>query len=270
MPTSRADGSSWKHYQPAAETPVPLVVKRRVLSPQLRNFRDVVVALPPGYDTGGTRYPVVYMQDGQNLFDPATSYAGDWRLTQTLADLAAEGTEAIVVGIANTGRHRLYEYSPFPDSKRGGGGGNRYLDFITETVKPMIDRDFRTQPERSGTSIAGSSMGGLISLYGLFRNADVFGAAGVLSPSLWFGRRALLDYLTSARSGRASRLYLDIGLDEPPGAVADVRTLREILSPENRPSRVELDYVEDDGGRHDEETWGRRVSRALPFLIGAA
>ena len=259
----------WEPYQSAEPTPVPLVIRRRVLSPQLRNFRDIVVALPPSYDTDDRLYPVVYMQDGQNLFDPATSYAGDWRLTTTLAELAAQGVEAIVVGIANTGPHRLYEYSPFPVPRRGGGGGDRYLHFVVETVKTTIDRDFRTRPDRANTSIAGSSMGGLISLYGLYRYPEIFGAAGVLSPSLWFGRKAVFNYLGSTPNRFAPRLYLDIGLDEPATAIADVRRLRDQLVAGGMVPGFDLDYVEDEGGVHNEATWGRRVTQALPFVIGA-
>lgn len=244
------------------------MVRRQVLSPELRNFRDLVVALPPSYDTGTARYPVVYMQDGQNLFDPATAFAGDWHLTSTLAALATTGTEAIVVGIANAGPHRLYEYSPFPHRGRGGGGGDRYLRFLVETVKPMIDQEFRTESGRASTSIAGSSMGGLISLYGVHRYPEVFGAAGVLSPSLWFGRSALLAYLRRSRPRLTHRIYLDIGLHEPPAAVADVRTLRALLLDAGMSEGDTLDYLEDATGGHDEETWGRRVSRALPFIRG--
>jgi predicted alpha/beta superfamily hydrolase len=240
----------------------------RFASRYLSTPRDIVVYLPPDYASGEGRHPVFYLQDGQNLFDPATAFAGDWRLTGTLAELAARGVEAIVVGIANVGRHRLYEYSPFPQPRRGGGGGDRYLRFVTDTLKPMIDRDFRTVPGREGTSIAGSSMGGLISLYGLYRHPDIFGAAGVLSPSVWFGRKAVLDFLTTTRTRLARRLYLDIGLDEPTTAIDDVRRLRDHLLADGMVPGVDLDYVEDEFGAHNEETWGRRVSRALPFVVG--
>lgn len=260
----------WERYRPAHPTSVPLWVRRRVLSPELRNFRDLVVALPPSYDTGNRRYPVVYMQDGQNLFDPATAYAGDWHLTSTLATLASHGTEAIVVGIANTGTHRLYEYSPFPHPGRGGGGGDRYLRFVIDTVKPAIDLAFRTNPAREGTSIAGSSMGGLISLYGVHRFPEVFGAAGVLSPSVWFGRQALLACLQGAPTRLARRIYLDIGLHEPGSAVEDVRQVRDLLLARGMTEGRDLEYVEDTTGAHDEATWGRRVSRALPFLTQPA
>lgn len=248
---------------------IPLLVRSRLLSPELQNFRDVVVALPAAYFDSERRYPVVYMQDGQNLFDPATSYAGDWRLADTLGDLDASGVEAIVVGIANAGPHRLSEYSPFHDRRLGGGRGTRYLDFVARTIKPLIDREFRTLPGRQHTAIAGSSMGGLISLYAWLRHSEAFGAVGALSPSIWFADRAILDAIKRARNPAPVRLYLDIGLDEPGSAVEDVRRLRSLIEESHLAERVSLDYLEDAGGVHDEATWGRRVSRALPFLIGA-
>ncbi|MGE0439261.1 MAG: alpha/beta hydrolase [Gemmatimonadales bacterium] len=261
--------TTWEPYPNETGGAVRLLVRHRVLSPELRNFRDVIVALPPDYDETDRRYPVVYMQDGQNLFDPATAYAGDWRLTATLSDLGERGFEAIVVGIPNAGVHRLREYSPFADRRRGGGQGDRYVRFITDTLKPMVDRAFRTDPSRAATSIAGSSMGGLISLYALFRRSDVFGAAAALSPSLWFANRAIMTWLAEIRHYRPGRLYVDIGLDEPDSAVADVRALRTLLTGlRPRAGVFEFDFVEDEAGAHDEATWGRRVTRALPFLLG--
>src|SRR5262245_44761431 len=154
-----------------------------VYSPQLGNRRTLYVHLPPSYDTAGRRYPVLYMQDGQNLFDEPLSYAGEWRVDETMAALSDEGIEAIVVGIQNMGARRIDEYSPFRDRRlRKGGRGDQYLSFVARTVKPLIDRDFRTLPERATTGILGSSMGGLISLYAFFACPEVFGFAGAMSP----------------------------------------------------------------------------------------
>ena len=131
----------------------------RVWSPQLRNRRAVDVYLPESYPSG-LRYPVVYMHDGQNLSDPSIAFAGTWELDAALARLASRGREAIVVGIHNN-EQRLTEYSPFPDRRHGGGGADRYLEFVATTLKPRIDRMFRTLQGRDETMIIGSSMGGL-------------------------------------------------------------------------------------------------------------
>lgn len=160
----------------AAET--KLEILPNFYSPQLDNRRDVLVHLPASYHRSGRTYPVLYMQDGQNLFDPATSYAGDWKLGKVMATVARRGLEAIVVGVPNMGPQRLAEYSPFVDPVKGGGAGDRYLDFLVETLKPAIDQRFRSRPEPAETGIAGSSMGGLLSLYGFFRYPPVFGFAG--------------------------------------------------------------------------------------------
>lgn len=263
----------WREYPlPGAGGPgqPAVLVYPGVLSPQLRNYRDIVAALPPGYPSGGGRYPVVYMHDGQNLFDPTTSYAGDWGLIPVLAALAAEGVEAIVVGIPNRGRRRSYEYSPFRDRIHGGGGGDRYLAFLIETIKPLVDASFRTLPARTHTVVAGSSMGGLISLYALFRHPEVFGAAGALSPALWFADRALLGWVAATPTGSAGRVHLDIGVGEGAEAVADVRALRDLLLTRGLREGPGggLSYVEEPEAEHEEAAWGRRFRAALPFLLG--
>jgi predicted alpha/beta superfamily hydrolase len=261
----------WREY-PLAGTGAPGQVAIRVLpgvlSPQLRNYRDLLVALPPGYAGSTTSHPVIYLQDGQNLFDPATSYAGDWNLLPALERPAGEAVSPILVGIPNTGRRRRYEYGPFRDIIHGGGGGDRYLAFVAETVKPLVDASFRTRPERSHTVIAGSSLGGLISLYGLFRYADVFGAAGALSPALWFAGGAILRFVEELADLSVGRLYLDAGTAEGSETLRDVRRLREVLLAAGRIPGRDFSYVEEEGGEHDELAWGRRFAEAMPFLVG--
>jgi predicted alpha/beta superfamily hydrolase len=264
--------TEWREY-PLAGTGKPGQVALRVwpevLSPQLRNYRDILVALPPGYEGDGELQPVVYMQDGQNLFDPATSYAGDWGLVAALDELALEGVRPILVGIPNMGRRRRYEYSPFRDIIHGGGGGDRYLAFVVETVKPLVDASFRTRRERSHTVIAGSSLGGLISLYGLYRYADVFGAAGVHSPALWVAHRAILGYVEEMASLAVGRVHLDVGTAEGDDALREVRLLQRLLLAAGHVKGRDLSYVEDQGAEHEEAAWGRRFRTALPFLLGS-
>ena len=262
----------WREYPLAgtgATGQVALRVLPGVLSPQLRNYRDLVVALPPGYADSATPHPVLYLQDGQNVFDPATSYAGDWNLIPALERAAGEETVPIVVGIPNGGRRRRYEYGPFRDIIHGGGGGDRYLAFVAETVKPLVDASFRTRPERSHTVIAGSSLGGLISLYGLFRYADVFGAAGALSPALWFAGGAIFRFVEDLADLSVGRIHLDVGTGEGSEALGDVRRLRDLLRAAGRVPGRDFSYVEEVAGEHDEVAWGRRLSAALPFLLGA-
>ncbi len=238
----------------------------KLRSEELHNYRDILVATPPGYETSDTHYPVVYMHDGQNLFDPTTSYAGDWSLLDTMRGLAREGIEAIVAGVTNTGTFRRFEYSPFRDDRHGGGDGELYVNFLVETVKPLVDRSFRTKPDRASTVTAGSSLGGLVSLYSLLCRPDVFGAAGALSPSVWFADEAILDFLESNRSP-TGRIYLDVGTAEDQRLVDSVRRLRVRLEQLGWSPGRGLRYVEDADGVHHESAWGRRFESALPFLL---
>jgi len=242
-------------------------------SPQLGNRRDILVYLPPSYQASQKRYPVLYMHDGQNLFDDATSYVGEWHVDEIMEDLAGEGLEAIVVGIPNAGVKRLDEYSPFKDPEYGGGEGEAYLQFLVETVKPLIDRDFRSLPQREHTFVMGSSMGGLISLYAFFRYPEVFGGAGVMSPSFWFGERGSFEYAEAAPFV-PGRLYMDVGYKESTLSnvgsrryLADVRRMHRILQRKGYKEGNYL-YVEDKQGVHNEADWARRLPAALRFLLG--
>jgi isoamylase len=236
---------------------------RNLWSPQLRNHRDVDVYLPPSYDSGA-RHPVVYLHDGQNLSDPSIAFAGTWGLDAVVADLADKGIEPIIVGVHNT-EQRLAEYSPFPDPARGGGHGHAYLSFLIHTLKPRIDRRYRTHPSPLQTAIVGSSMGGLISLYAWLRRPDVFGLTGVMSPSLWFGRERLFAFVERALIP-TGRLYLDVGTAEGESTLRDTRALWAVLQAKEG---AQAWYLEDPGAGHNETSWGSRLGGALEFLIAA-
>jgi predicted alpha/beta superfamily hydrolase len=236
-----------------------------IWSPQLRNRRGVDVYLPESYGQGRRRYPVVYLQDGQNLSDPSVAFCGNtWRLLDGLPWLAERGIEPIVVGIHNTPA-RLSEYSPFEDAKHGGGDGDRYARFLIDTVKPRIDEAYRTRKDRASTVVGGSSMGGLISLYAFFRRPSVFGAAAVLSPSIWFGGRQILDFVQDARLTRG-RVYLDVGTNEGAATLRDARTLNRLLRRKGYKGDA-LRYLEAQGAQHREADWAWRLPLALEFLL---
>ena len=255
-------------------------VLRGVRSEKLDNARDILVYLPPSYPDANRTYPTLYMHDGQNLFDAATSFAGEWRVDDALEQLASEGIEAIVVGVPNTGVNRLAEYSPFRDPRFGGGRAADYVDFIVDTVRPLVDEAFRTTGERDGTATIGSSMGGLISLYAFFERPDVFGAVGAVSPSVGFARGALIDYLDRAKFV-GGRIYLDVGTqegrpkdrdplelrDDPSGYVRMVRQARDLLLAKGYRESQDLLYVEDEGGIHNEAAWAERFPPLIRFLL---
>ncbi|MGQ0813490.1 MAG: alpha/beta hydrolase [Gemmatimonadota bacterium] len=244
-----------------------LKVLRQLASPQLGNQRDIFVYLPPSYAASAdSRYPVIYMHDGQNLFDPRTSFAGEWNVDGIIDHASGEGMEAIVVGIPNMGAERCNEYSPFDDPKHGSGKGDAYIDFIVDTVKPIIDADFRTQPDRDSTGIAGSSMGGLISLYAFFKRTDVFGFAGVMSPALWYGARQVYDFLASAQKVDG-RIYVDVGTKEGSAELRDVIRLRDRLVELGYREGYDMLFMIDFGAGHDEHAWAGRVEKQLRFFL---
>ncbi|MBZ0301052.1 MAG: alpha/beta hydrolase [Anaerolineae bacterium] len=271
----------WQDY-PVQEHTVHGTVRvlPELYSPQLDNARSILVYLPSGYEPGEDRYPVLYMHDGQNLFDAYTSFAGEWHVDETLLRLETEGIKAIVVGIPNGGSERVNEYSPFRDPRHGGGKGDRYLDFLADTLKPRIDADFRTLPGRDHTGLMGSSMGGLISLYGYFYRPETFGFAGAMSPAFWFAQRAIFPYTLRQRY-IPGRIYLDAGTAEIPrrfGRIlpkhvgqpvcADAQRMLAILSRLGFEARRELNYVEGIGAAHNETAWSQRLPNALRFLLG--
>ncbi|MGB1288536.1 MAG: alpha/beta hydrolase [Aggregatilineales bacterium] len=255
-----------------------LLICDTVHSPQLDNNRHILVWLPPSYYQSDKRYPVLYMQDGDNLFDDHSSYAGEWHVDETLTQLAADDIEAIVVGIPNMGSQRFTEYNPFVG--RRPGKGITYLHFIIETLKPLIDRDFRTLPDAPDTGLVGSSMGGLISLYGFLKYPLVFGLCGALSPVFWIQGDVLLQTLMERPLPEYGRVYLDIGTQEGGGYgrakskrgndmnaayVRGVRRLRDGFH--HRDYAEKTHYVEDEGAMHNEAAWSKRLPAALRFLL---
>jgi len=243
-----------------------LRILRQLESPQLQNRRDIFVYLPPSYADESRRFPVIYMQDGQNLFDDRTSFAGEWNVDGTIDAKSDEGLEAIVVGIPNMGAQRCNEYSPFDDPKHGPGKGDAYLSFLTDTLKPIIDADFRTLPERENTGVAGSSMGGLITLYAFFKRADVFGFAGVMSPALWYGRRRIFEYLKGV-GNMGGRIYVDVGTKEGSEELRDVKRLRDRLLEIGYRHGDDLLVMIDLGAAHNERAWARRIHKQLQFFL---
>lgn len=261
-----------------------LRVRDAVLSPQLQNERRLFVWLPPTYHTSDKRYPVIYMHDGDNLFDDHISYSGEWRVDETITELSHDGLEAIVVGIPNAGEMRRIEYNPYPvqlGNHFWDGKGDDYIRFITDTIKPMIDADFRTQPQPQTTGIAGSSMGGLISLHGFLSRPDVFGLCGSFSPVFWTGLQNTVD---SAKQV-TGKIYLDMGgkegiviigiaphlatvLEDGHQIYLDgVRQLRDGLYQNGYVANQSLLYVEDLEAYHNEPAWAKRLPDALRFLL---
>lgn len=258
-----------------------LRVHPRFFSRGLRNSRDLVVWLPPGYHatTGVTarrRHPVVYFQDGQNIFDPATAFLGNaWHAGEAAADLVRRRQipAPILVGVANTGTSRIDEYTPTPGEydagpdgpRRSRGEARRYARFFVQEVMPFIAARYRTLPGPRNTGVIGSSMGGLVSLYFALWHPRVFGQVAALSPSVWWDNRvALRDFSALARKP-AVRLWIDIGTAEP--GWETVPLFRDTLVGRGWTPGGDLHYAEIPGGEHNEGAWGARVGEVLRWML---
>lgn len=246
-------------------------------SRHLSEKRDLWVYLPPGYDKASSdRYPVLYMHDGNNLFDARTAFLGnEWHMDETAERLIRSGElpPLIIVGVSNTPA-RIDEYTWQRGTVQGkpmGGLGPRYARMLVEEVKPFIDKTYRTRRDRANTGVMGSSLGGLISLYLARNHGDTFGKIGAMSPSIWWSDRAVLADIKGLRTD--DRIWLDMGTredDTPQDEIDDARALkRELLGFGYVDGRT-LRYVEDDGAVHNESAWAKRAPLALRFLFGPA
>lgn len=238
----------------------------------LPDDRDVLVWLPPGYASDPNRlYPVLYMHDGQNLFDPETAFqrGEHWRVGETAAALITAGQldPLIIVGIYNTGEERLHEYTPTKDLRLGGGLADAYGRLIVDELKPLIDRTYRTRPDADHTGLGGSSLGGLVTLHLGFAHPQVFSRLAVLSPSVWWDRRAILTTVRHARPKPALRLWVDMGTAEGRRGLDDARLLKAALVGAGYREGVDLHYAEFEGATHSESAWAERVGPMLKWLF---
>ena len=241
-------------------------------SPALGAARRVSIYLPPGYDGTTARYPVLYLQDGQNLFDPGRAFihGQDWRLDETAEALIAAAAIAplIMVGIDHGGAGRLDEYTPTCDPRqRAGGRLPAYREFLVDELKPWIDRHLRTRPDAAATGLGGSSLGGLAALEIGLSRPDVFGRLAVLSPSLWWDRRCVLERARALERRVEVTLWLDAGTHEGPGVLHHTRMLKNILVRRGWRLGADLHYREVAGGRHSEADWGARAGDVLRALF---
>jgi predicted alpha/beta superfamily hydrolase len=245
--------------------------------PELNRSRRVWLYLPPDYATSTKNYPVLYMQDAQNLFDIQTSFSGEWKVDESLNQLFSQGDSGcIVVGIDNGGQYRLDEYSPWVNTQYNeGGDGDSYVDFMVNTLKPYIDANYRTLPGRLTTGVAGSSMGGLISMYAFSERQDVFSKAGIFSPAFWFGGDNPVSHVaTHAKQGPA-RVYFVAGADEENDGnqsnyvVEDMNEVANALTTAGFSSTEKLLKTSPDG-KHAEWFWAREFPDAYVWLFAGA
>jgi predicted alpha/beta superfamily hydrolase len=251
---------------------MPFLNLHTLQMPQLGRERTIRVLLPRNYNQTDKPFPVLYMQDGQNLFDPETAAFGDWRIPKTMEKLPFK-KQVIIVGIDNGSEHRINEYAPFKLGK-SGGEGDAYVRFIVETVKPFIDNEYRTLPQREHTGIAGSSMGGLIALYAGLKYGDFFGKAGVLSPSIWFNPK-VLDLIKEAPSRKNrdfvpqqyfSQFYVCASKNEMQGMAATLEKTYWAFKNAGY-SDAQIRVVIQERGKHNEFFWSKEFKPMLEWLF---
>jgi predicted alpha/beta superfamily hydrolase len=238
----------------------------------LKNERDLIVYLPPGYEEQTERrFSVLYLQDGQNLFDGATSFVPgmDWKAGQTADQMIDAGVvePLIIVGVYNTGKQRIREYTPSRAPKLGGGSADRYAKFLITEVKEFIDQEYRTLGDVDHTGVGGSSLGGLLSLYVGLKFSHVYGKIGALSPSVWWDQRMMHRYVATMRVRRRPKVWLDIGTSEGPQILKDVESFRDVLLQKGWQPEKDLHYERVEGGEHNEAAWANRTGAVLQFLF---
>jgi predicted alpha/beta superfamily hydrolase len=231
---------------------------RQVWSPQLQAMSDLLICLPPSYETSDRRYPVIYMCDGQRLFERTPGF------NEEALTAPGDGVEAIVVCVPHMGERRRGE-----GGRPSGHCAEPYLAFLADTVKPLVDASLRTLPERDYTGIVGASLGGLASLAAFFCRPEVFGFAGALSPALWHGPRGLFETI-DASPYVLGQLYLDVGAGEPLDMLEDVRMLRLTLLRKGYHLDERLCYLEVPEAQHNAADWAARLPAALALLLARA
>ena len=265
--------AGWKDDYPDKPKPYTASPQVRIIDtsfaiPQLNRKRRIWIYLPKGYASGSKAYPVLYMHDGQNLFNEQTAANGEWGVDECLDSLQKQtGKECIVVAIDNGGDKRLSEYTPYDFNYNKNivkAEGKLYVDFIVQTLKPFIDTKYRTKKSAEFTSIAGSSLGGLISYYAIIQHHDVFGSAGIFSPSFWLSQQVFIDTEQFATKLN-SKFYFYGGNKESTTMVSDIKKVSTLLGKKNHNYRITT--LVDPNGLHNEQNWRREFAAFYKWLM---
>lgn len=246
--------------------PNVLVLPEQLTIPGLQRQRQLRLYLPPDYANSRRRYPVLYMHDGQNLYDAATGYAGEWQVDETLNQLSRSGKlDLIVVGIDHGSEKRITELNPWNNAEFGAGEGVAYMDFLVSVVKPYIDQHYRTKADRQNTAIMGSSLGGLISHYAIARYPEVFSKAGIFSPSYWIAPEGFQFFAETALK-KDARLYMLAGGKEGETQIPDVKRVYASVLDKGHPAQgVTLKIAPE--GEHNEAFWSEEFAQAVLWMF---
>jgi len=234
--------------------------------PELDRTRTIRIYLPPGYAESEGYYPVLYMHDGQNLFEDSTSFAGEWGVDEVLDELSeSENFNLIVVGIDNGGEDRIHELTAWDHPKCGKAEGEEYMNFIVDVVKPYVDENYRTKSDRINTAIMGSSLGGLISHYAIYKYPEVFSKAGIFSPSYWWGEGPF-DQVKEIDLPEGARLNFLVGGKEGQDMVLQMEKIVKMMLDKGHPIDHITAKVKPEG-KHNEKLWRSELREALLWLF---
>jgi len=230
-------------------------------APQLKTTKKIWIYLPKSYSASAQKYSVIYMHDAQNLFDAKTSYSGEWNVDEKLDSLSAP---VIVVGVEHGNEKRMDELTPYKNEKYGGGNADNYLDFIVNTLKPYIDKNYKTKPKAKNTIIMGSSLGGLVSYYAILKYPEVFGKAGVFSPSFWFSDSIYTK--TEEASKIKTKIYFLCGDKESDDMVKDMTKMERLLDTKRCYCLHLTKSKIVKNGEHNEKLWRDGFVKAVLWL----
>ncbi|MCX6209811.1 MAG: alpha/beta hydrolase-fold protein [Bacteroidetes bacterium] len=262
----------WKDNYPDKPKPYTASPQVKIMDtaftiPQLDRKRRIWLYLPKGYATSTKTYPVLYMQDGQNLFNEQTAPFGEWGIDEILDSIQkTNGKESIVVGIDNGGDKRLNEYAPYnfeSNKKKIESEGKKYVDFIVNTLKPFIDTKYRTKKSVENTFIAGSSMGGVISLYAMMQYPKVFGGVGVFSPAFWTSKELFVEAATYKNPG-LFKIYFYCGYKEGKEMIDDMNKMADIFS---NKVNIKMYRTTSEFGQHSEKYWHKEFAAFYEWLL---
>lgn len=246
----------------AQSTASEQVTKFIIAAPQLNTSKNIWVYLPKSYQNSEKNYPVIYMHDAQNIFDASTSYAGEWQVDEYLDTQADK--ESIIIGIEHGNEKRIDELTPYKHEKHGGGKGDAYLTFIKNTLKPHVDISYRTLSDAEHTTLFGSSLGGLISFYGVLKYPKTFGKAGIFSASFWINPE-IYNLAESSTIAKRSKFYFLAGTDESENMIPDQDRMVALLK-QKGVKEYQIESHDIEGGQHNETFWASHFGNAYQWL----
>lgn len=259
----------WKrnglHYNPDL-LPQIQVLDENFEIPQLIKTRRIAALLPHDYEQTDKHYPVLYLQDGQNLFDDYAPF-GNWGVDKRLAILTERGLgDIIIIAIDHAEAERIAEFTPSYETRLGIGQGKKYVRFLADTLKPYVDKRFRTKTEREHTGIGGSSLGGLISIYAGMMYPEVYDKLMIFSPSLWVTPQIPFNTIAFTEPMDA-RIYLYAGGKESKNMIPNVKRFKQAVERSAHKVNLEFELAIDPNGEHTETRWGEEFPRAVEWLF---